>query len=566
MLEEILVENLLIIDRLAVELHAGFNVISGETGVGKSLLLSSVGLLLGAKIEVEVADDREMRVEGRFRLDARDRRALADVLGREPEEDELVVRVVKKGKGPQRCYADGGMISRRELAAIGSRLVDVHGQRDMQKLLDRREHAAVLDLFADTTALADEFAAEVEAWRAARRQLQDRLEAERRLVDRLDLLRFQRDELEAAKLQPDEKEGLEARHRKFQVARRAAEAAGQGAAALEEEGEGVIDRLNLVGKELGRLADRDPELGILSERAYELADGVGELVRELQDAAEERGRLDEDPAALAERLDLLNGLERKYRRDLAGLLVHLDEARAEIERLEAELDGLGALDSRIAAHEARLLKLGAELADRRGKAGKRLARAVEAELAELKMPHARFRVDPGLAPERFEASALQARAFGDPGFELRSNPGSPFAALEDAASGGELSRVLLALKSVLADKHNLPLMIFDEIETGVGPRLGLLLGRKLKALSGHRQVLCITHLPQIAAHADRHLKIDKEVKKGQTRASVAEIRDEDRLAELAVMLGGGDLELARAQARKLLEEAGGATVGVEGAS
>ncbi|MEZ6194974.1 MAG: hypothetical protein R3F20_04470 [Planctomycetota bacterium] len=554
MLEEIGVHNLLVLDEARVSLHPGLNVVSGETGVGKSLFLTAIGALFGGKIGAAGCEDRPTRIEGLFRLEPADRALVPDDLI-EPGEDELVIRVGKRAGGSQRTTLNGAMISRRELGALGARLVDVHGQRDLQRLLDEGEQVAILDLFAGTTAEAEAFARlHAEVQKLAGR-LRDRGEMERRIAGELEVARYQLQELETVDARPGERAELDRRHRMLLGAEASARALDRVVSLLDDEEEGAASRLGRAGAELGRLGD-DDEVRVLGERLDAVVAEIDDLAREAARLGAARAALEDDPEEVGARLDLLNALLRKHGVDEEGLLRRRDELDETVARLERESKSLAGLEAELETRRTERRALGLAIASRREEAGAALATAVEGELAELALAKVRFRVVSGLEEARDESEdEPTARGFGRPRFEVRTNPGRPWGDLAAAASGGEMSRILLALKSVLAERHRMPLMIFDEIESGVGPRLGLVLGRRLKALAAHRQVLCITHFPQIAAFADRHLRIEKVVEDGVGRARIEEIEGKGRLEELASMLGGGDPKLARRQARALLEEA-----------
>jgi DNA repair protein RecN (Recombination protein N) len=567
MLEEIRVENLLILDEAEVTLHPGLNVVSGETGVGKSLFLSAVNALFGNKISSSGVEGRVTRIEGRFRLDEAARLSLADDLV-DDAEDDLVIRVMKREGGSQRAYLDGAIISRRELARLAGRLVDVHGQRDLQRLLDESEQVGVLDLYAGGSELARQFAERHREVAQLEVKLRDRAELERRLRGELEVARYQSEELERFNPQPGERAELEALHRRLDGAAEIVRGVDAVVALLDDDEEGAAQKLGRAQGLVEKMVDLDPELASLAERLDALRGEADDIARAAFSLGRERGRFDADPAEVAARLDQFNALLRKHGVDDEGLETRREELREAVDRLEAELLGVEHLEEDLAAARKARLDLGRKLAKKRESAGKELRREVEAELAELALPKAQFRVASGLDALEAENPEVGPRGFGRPRFELKTNPGRPWADLVDSASGGELSRILLALKSVLAARHGMPLMIFDEIETGVGPRLGTVLGRRLARLARHRQVLCITHFPQIAAFADRHLKIEKEQDGERSRARVEVIEGEARRGELAEMLGGGDRKLALKQADSLLAEARGESesVAAEGTS
>ena len=550
MLEELRVENLLIIDELDIAFGDGMNVLSGETGVGKSMVLAAARALFGERLPAAEGADKETRVEGRFRITEATRKRLADLEFLRIE-DELVVRVVKKPGGAQRSYVNGSPLAREELRALGERLVDVHGQRDMQRLFAEREQCAALDRFARTDEPAQRYRALHAKWGELERRAKTRDEIERGLRDRIDLLRYQKRELDDLAPTAGEFAEISARVR---LVRRAADtvAALNAAQELVSGDDGGTARLAKASKVLERAATDDPEVLALVSRVDSLLDELNDVSGDLAALGDRRASLDDDPADLERKVDALQRAFRKYRTDEAGLIVERGRIGAELERAEAELESLENLDHETAAAGKALLAAGLELARSRRLAADRLETAVAAELSQLKLAEARFAVDVGPLELKTLPEDVSPLGFGRPRFLWCANPGFGLVGLGEAASGGELSRLMLALHSILADSHDVPLMVFDEIETGVGPRLGHLLGKRLAKLATHRQVLCITHLPQIAAFASRHLKIDKEVASGRTKVRVDVLTGTRRIDELAAMLGGGDKALARRQAKSLL--------------
>ncbi|HGY92313.1 MAG TPA: hypothetical protein ENK43_14185 [Planctomycetes bacterium] len=547
MLEEIRVDNLLLLDGLTLSLHPGFNVVSGETGMGKSMLLSAIGLLFGDKLPAEPgakSPPKEVRVEGRFLLTPAERARLTDSL-RELVDDELVIRVLRKPGAHQRCYVNGTLVSRKELALLRGRLVEVHGQRDTQKLLRPSEQVELLDRFGGHIEAAREVARLYDSWQEALQAAASRVEREEQLRDRRDLLELRIRTLREAKLDPGEADRIGRDLKRLSSAKTLASTLDELVELLEDEGHRLA--LTDAAGRLERSAGDDEEVNDIIERVFALTDQASDLALDCRKLAQERSNLDGDPSRLEERLATLHGLMTRFQADEEELLRRLEAWEKELARLDEELDALADSEMQSLEREDQLRAAAAVLAERREKAGARLIRALGKELKELRMPQARMRVVSGVGE-----SVLSRRGLGQPRFEVATNPGQDFVPLEDAVSGGELSRILLALESILAADGDLPFLIFDEIEGGVGPRLGDVLGEKLAHLARHRQLLCITHLPQIAAKAEHHITVTKVVEGGMTRVRARTLEGEGRCREIAAMLGGGDDRLALAQARRML--------------
>ncbi len=550
MLEEIRVDNLLLLDRLTLNFHPGFNVVSGETGMGKSMLLSAIGLLFGDKLPAEPKSaPKEVRVEGRFLLTSAERECLTEGL-RELVDDELVIRVGRKPGANQRCYVNGNLVSRKELSSLRGRLVEVHGQRDTQKLLRPSEQVELLDRYGGHLEEAREVARLHDAWQEALQAAARREEREEQLRDRRDLLELRIRTLREADLVPGEADRIGRDLKRLSSAKTLASTLGELVELLEDEGRRLA--LTDAAGRLERSAAGDEEVNELLERIYALTDQSSDLALDCRKLASARSNLDGDPVQLEERLATLHGLMTRFQADERELLRRLETWEIELAGLDEELKALADSEKHTVEREERLRHAASRLAERRAKVGARLIRALQEELKDLRMPQARMRVVSGEGE-----AALSRRGLGQPRFEVATNPGQDFVPLESAVSGGELSRILLALESVLAADGDLPFLIFDEIEGGVGPRLGDVLGAKLASLAKHRQLLCITHLPQIAARAERHITVTKSVEGGMTRVRATTLDGERRCREIAAMLGGGDDQLALAQARKLL---GGQTV------
>lgn len=583
MLVELIIRDLAIIEHATLSFGSGLNVISGETGAGKSLLVGALELLLGTRPKpgrVRTGADKAV-VEGRFvvppgrdgasvaRWARRHMPQLVAEWSRTPsEEHELILGRSVFADGKTRAYVNNRPVTREALADLAPRLFEIHGQNDHQKLHDPSEQMRLVDSFGKLDAAVGAYREAREAWRTlADRAERLRAEATTRR-DALDLARFQRGELEAARVRPEERAEVEPERELLRHAATLKEGLARVVGELSESDGALVDRLRATVRYLegwkAQIAALGPASESLETALVHLEDGA----RTLQSLSE---RLEVDPARLEEletRLAELEKLERKYRVDAAGLVAKLEELRAQVARLEADEASAETLGSELAAARAVVLARAGDLRRARKTVRPKLVKAVEKAFADLGLPKASFDIrvaqradeDSLAAGDPSETSVIEAdRArFGERGmdrieFLLAANPGEPLAKLEQVASGGETARIMLALRSALSTAGESRTLLFDEIDSGVGGRLGPAVGAHLKRLGEHHQVLCVTHLPAIAAMAQRHLKAAKAVEGGRTRTFVEDLRDEARVQEIADMIAGGaDQETARAEARRLL--------------
>jgi DNA repair protein RecN (Recombination protein N) len=548
---ELAVTDLALIDRLRLEFDAGFNVITGETGAGKSLLIDALGLALGARADMSLV---------RHGADAARVEALFDRL---PESLIAVREVAASGRSTARL--DDATVTAARLADEVGSLVEIHGQHEQGRLLDERWQRDLLDAFGDHAALRRATAAAVDHWRDNRAALDAAALDPREVARRIDLLEHEADEIGRAKLRPGEADEIRARL----TAAQHGEAIARGAAALREtltgDGRGARDATGMALREAAGIARLDP-------RFEPIADRLAGLEAELSDVADDARRLaddiDHDPRAVAEldaRLGVIHGLLRRYGDDEAAVIEHGERAAAEVERLR----GLDDDRARRQREDARLLGDVASAAEALSNARRETATALTTTVAEvleeLGFPAGVFDVGVGRRAAANGEAAVEidgdALAFDASGvdevvYRLAPNPGEPARSLAKIASGGELSRVALAIKRVLAEADSTPTLVFDEVDTGIGGRSADPIGRSLWGLARRHQVLCVTHLPQIAAHADAHYRIVKREREGRTVTEVERLDREGRIVELAAMLGGGPGDpAALASARELLDRA-----------
>ncbi len=549
MLQVLRIRELALIDELTWELHAGLNILSGETGAGKSILIDALQLLLGERADRSLIRDgaEECVVEAMFD----DGERLAELLrehGMEAEGGELVLKRIITAKGANRQFINGSPAPLQVLKKIGDVLVDFHGPYDHQSLLQASQQLAALDAYGKVRAELGAYTAAHSALTALEQEREElQRSAEGDVGTRLELLDHQIGEIEAAQVRPGEEERLEADYHAGTHAKRIVEIAGQIDGLIGGEEASVLDVLARCQKLLQEWRQLDPGAEVLAEQN---ASVVGQL-QDLRGEVENRASSTEiDPARLAEmeeRLNLLQSLKRKHGPTLENVLEKLERLRGERESLGGRGERLAALGVEIRAAEARRKKCGQELSSARAAAAPKLAKAITAQLRELGFKQANFEV------ALTAASAPRADGMDAIEFVFAPNPGEPPRPLKAIASSGEMARVMLAVKSVLAGQDQVPVLIFDEVDANVGGETAVAVGKKLRAIAAAHQVLCITHLPQVAAAGHAHHMVEKDVKAKRTMTRLRAVEGEDRVDELARMLGGKS-DSARKLARSLLTE------------
>jgi DNA repair protein RecN (Recombination protein N) len=550
-LVELTVENLAVLERVRLPLSRGFTVLTGETGAGKSLIVDALALALGARATADLvrSGTDAARVEAIFDdVFPADDDPLADVLA--AGEGSAIVRREVSADGRSVARLNDRSVTVGSLAALGERLAEIHGQHEQQRLLAADRQLELLDRFGDLWPLRDAVASAHRVWRAVVAQSAELLTDEHELARRAELLRHQADEIGAAALRAGEDGELEAQLRAASHAEAIAGAAATALGALRDEAAG-LDALRIARAALRQAAAHDERFAALEERATGLEADAAELARDVSDAAE---RVELDPqtrAAAEERLALIFDLKRKYGATLDEVNAFGARAAEELERL----DDQAGLRERLVADEARLRKAtdaaAAALRDARAAAAIRLAELVNGELPPLGLPADAFGV--ALEPAEMGPSGADRVTF-----TFAPNPGEPGRPLVRIASGGEASRLSLALKVVLAAADETPVLVFDEVDAGIGGRHATALGERLRGLAEFHQVLCVTHLAQVAAYADRHVHVGKRVEGGRTVAEARELDAAERATELAAMLAGeGAGSEAHAAAEALLRAAAG---------
>jgi DNA repair protein RecN (Recombination protein N) len=578
MLAELYIRNFAIIDELRLNFAAGFNVLTGETGAGKSIILDAVTLVLGGRADTTMvrAGREQAYVEATFELDARLQKELAPALAEEALENEeaadvLILAREVRLNGRNVTRINGRAVTLTLLRQIAEPLIDIYGQGEHLSLRRPRAHLPLLDAYAGLEEERRAFAKEMAAYQKLEAELARLRRDERTLAQRMDMLQFQIKEIDAANLAPGEEDELRTERERLANAEQLTRAAGTAVTLLtgvelEGEEQSIVDLMGEAERALSQLARYDSSqeerlqtLQGLSFQINELAADLGEYLETLEFNPD---RLD----FIEERLELINRLKRKYGPDIPAILQLRDEAATELEQITHSEERIEALSRRREADRSRLGKMALALSQQRKQGAERLARAVETQLADLNMAGARFAVDFHYEPDEEDGVYVDGNAYAcdksgvdRAEFLISTNPGEPLKPMARVASGGETARLMLALKTALAQVDETPTLIFDEIDQGIGGRVGDVVGQKLWGLTavGGHQVIVVTHLPQLAGYGDRHFHVSKQRADGRTVTAVSPLDRSGRVSELAAMLGTQE-QLARRGAAAILDQAHGA--------
>ncbi|MBN1220608.1 MAG: DNA repair protein RecN [Anaerolineae bacterium] len=576
MLVELNIADFAIIEELTLNFTPGFNVLTGETGAGKSIIIDAVSMLLGGRADTTFirAGSEQARVEGIFRLSDYLRVGIDPILEREGLEGDdpetLILGRELRSTGRNFCRVNGRTVNLSILEEVAQPLIDIHGQSEHLSLLRVREHQRFLDRYAGLDDQRESLAAEVRRLCQIRQELHGLLRDEQHLARRVDQLSFQVEEIQAANLIPGEEQELNTERNRLANAEQLSQLSGDAFRLLVEgdgeERQSAVDLLGQVSRLMDNLVKLDPSLADHGQLVDGLADQVQDLAGILRDYSE---NIDFDPARLQEveeRLSLIFNLKRKYGQSIEEIIAFGQRAQAELEAIshsEERIEELRQDEEKLRRH---IGAIALTLSQARREAAQALAEAVVAQLADLGMDKADFAADiqwadapDGVYVESGEETltlACDERGIDRIEFLITPNPGEPLKPLVKVASGGETSRIMLALKTVLATVDKTPTLIFDEIDQGIGGRVGGVVGRKLWRLTdqGHHQALCVTHLPQIAGYADAHYHVAKHVADGRTQTDVRILAGDDQVTELALMLGALS-DSTMESAREVLREA-----------
>ena len=567
MLLRLRVQNLALIDAVELALEPGFNVFTGETGAGKSILIDAIDLLLGRRARPEDvrAGARAAYVDGVFApAPSADLARTLEAYGIEPDESLLVSReVVVDRVARSVARVNGRAVPVRALVELGPRLIDIHGQIEHQSLFHTARQLDYLDRYGGHAAQRQEVAQLVDRWRAIKVEEAELQRDARETARLIDLLSFQVNEIDGAGLSVDEDEALRVERQVLANAQRLRELAGVSERLLTGDDTGAaVDRLGEAMAALAEIADLDPAV---KPAADQIAEAQAVISDAAQSIAAYAADIQSDPARLEEinaRLDVLDTLKRKYGDSLADVLAFAEDARRQLSDLDAADDRRRGLAAEQAALETDLARAATDLRTRRLAAAKRLTRVIAGELADLNLPDAAVEfpldtrpdaaglvIDDGEEPVAFDRSGVDVGEM-----QLSVNRGQPVRPLAAVASGGEMSRILLGLKSALAAADETPTLIFDEIDVGVGGRSGEVVGQKMARLAQAHQVLCVTHLPSVAAFADTHFVVEKREESAGVTTNVRRL-DRDAVVEEVAAMGGSRSAAGRRVARDLLADA-----------
>lgn len=560
MLSELYIENVAVIEKAAVSFSHGMTVLTGETGAGKSILIDAINAVLGGRTSKDLVRSgaEECRVSALFGELTPEIQALLEEMGFAPTEDGTLILSRKlSAAGKNLCRINGQPASVTMLRQLGGALVNIHGQHDSQALLNEEQHITFLDHFGELTPMLEEYRLLHRELVELRHRLRDTMIDEMEKTRKIDLLEYQIAEIESARLNPGEEEELTERRDLIRNSAHILQEMKTALGALEgeeDEGiEGAYGMLSLASQALVFASGRYPSLAALSDRVTELMYATESSAEELRLQVES---MDFDPEELdqaEDRLELIHNLERKYGQTIEEMLDFLERAKEELSGITANDELRMRLQEEYEAKKALAFEKAQTLSDARKETARRFEAEIQRQLAFLDMPHVRFVTD-------VQKTKLTVNGIDAIRFLISTNPGEEPKPVSKIASGGELSRIILAIKNVLSSRDSVDTMIFDEVDTGVSGSAAQKIGQKLKELAGGKQVFSITHLAQVAAMADHHLLITKEVENGRTYTHVQELVQEQRAEELARMISGPNVTaLMLENAREML--ARGETVG-----
>ncbi|MBQ0039603.1 MAG: DNA repair protein RecN [Treponema sp.] len=552
MLEELDIKNFALIDSAHVDFNGGFTVLSGETGAGKSILIGSLAFLLGGKASPDQIRTgmHEAQVSGSFHIDSKEAFAWLEDHGMEAEDDRVLLRRLIRDTGKSSAWICGVPVTRADLASFADFLVDIHGQHEQQSLMKVADHRRYLDIYADIVDEVSSFTVLYDQLVEKRRVLDSLNSNEAERTEKIDMLSFAVNEITEAKLKANEDEDLEAEESKLSSFEKLYSDIEEITAAFDgdDNSGGIIPGFKRLAGTASKTVELDKNLqeleGRLQSAFYEIDDIAQEFRRYRNSLVFDPDRL----VQVQERLDLIYKLKKKYAGGINGtvadVMAYLDRAQKQLDELTGSGADKSVLEKEISDLEKKVYTAAKSLSDKRKTASEKMSKAVEEILSKLGMKETRFRVN--LTEKEGNEVEQKCGPYGMDNIEflISANPGSPLLPLARIASGGELSRVMLALKTILSAADLAGTLVFDEIDTGIGGEVAVAVGEHMKKLSAKKQILCITHLASIAVYADNQIKIQKGVEGNTTATNVFPIEGQDRVREIARMLSGDSVSQA----------------------
>ncbi|MBI9049092.1 MAG: DNA repair protein RecN [Anaerolineaceae bacterium] len=552
MLTELRIENLAIIQELSLRFREGLITFTGETGAGKSIIIDAIEALVGGRADLSLIRSGAERavVEAVFSVNEDVRQPLFDILQREDLVDDpnfiQLSRELKK-EGRSTARVNGRSVNVTILKEIGALLIDIHGQSEHLSLLNVKQHLSLVDRYALVEQQIEEYQQIYKKMRQIRKQLNDLQAVEAESARRMEFLTFQIDEINNARLKPGEDEELVQERDRLANAEHISEAVQQGLLLLDEATPDTASILDMVGElqsALMTLQRFDVSSTNLVEHVDTIADLLGDITHELRGYQDQIEFNPKRLEVVEHRLALISDLKRKYGKSINQILAYQEKAAEDLDQITHASENIEEFQTQIVDLEKQLAERGVRLHQKRSKAAEKLSKAVENELKDLSMPSARFNTavqynlqKKGIQLPDGEQVAADETGFDLIEFQIAPNPGEGFSPLAKIASGGEMARIMLALKNVLTSQDQVPTLIFDEIDQGIGGRLGMVVGEKLWQLGRNHQVFCVTHMAQLAAYSDVHYRVQKQTQEGRTLTTVEVMQGDDQLNELAQMLG-----------------------------
>lgn len=559
MIQELHIQDFAIIQDLSLDFYEGMTVLTGETGAGKSIIIDAVGLLAGGRGSTEFVRHgaKKCLLEGHFTVPQNDE--LFQALEKyeiDVEDDTLIIQRDIYATGRTVCRVNGAMVTISALKEIGGALIDIHGQNEHQELMYPESHIGLLDYYggAPLRKVKSDYQETFKKYREIKKEHDNWQFNEQEMAQKLDILRFQVEEIAEAKLKPNEEELLQEEEQKLSNHQTIVEALNTSYEVLQGDEASGLDLIGQAMDAMDGISGIDDQFKQIAETIsaafFGLQEASSDIYSELDSLEYDEGRLNE----IEERLDLIQQLKRKYGSTIEEILQFYDNAVTELESIENREDQLDELSKQLEKLEKQVVEKARSLSDVRRKVGTELEQAIQDQLKELYMEKVIFSVNFKLDQEEFEAKRALDTGIDRIEFYVATNPGEPLKPLSKVASGGELSRMMLALKTIFSKAQGITSIIFDEVDTGVSGRVAQAIADKIHSVAVHSQVLCITHLPQVAAMADQHLFIRKAIEDERTRTYVEPLNEEKKTSEIARMLAGAEVTQLTMETAKELRE------------